>query len=185
MPKKDLIYKYCLQNAIFYNGKADAKSVMGKTMSAEPELRKNASEVKKEIEKQVKEVNKLSLEKQRLELEKIDPKLMIREEKKQEELPSLQGAVKGKVVTRFAPSPTGPLNIAQVLRAAMLNYLIAKKYNGKFLLRIEDTDPRKVERKFIGWIKEDLTKLGIKWDKLIQQSKRLDVYYKKMEELLR
>ena len=44
-----------------------------------------------------------------------------------------------KVATRFAPSPTGPLHIGGV-RTALYNYLFAKKFNGTFVLRIEDTD---------------------------------------------
>jgi glutamyl-tRNA synthetase len=49
---------------------------------------------------------------------------------------------KREVRVRFAPSPTGPLHIGGV-RTALYNYLFARKHNGKFLLRIEDTDQKR------------------------------------------
>jgi len=77
--------------------------------------------------------------------------------------------------TRFAPSPTGFLHIGN-LRAALFNYAIARKAGGTFILRLDDTDPERSTQEFADAIKEDLTWLGLGWDRLETQSSRLDRY---------
>ncbi|MEM1236778.1 MAG: glutamate--tRNA ligase [Pseudomonadota bacterium] len=77
--------------------------------------------------------------------------------------------------TRFAPSPTGFLHIGN-LRPALMNYLIAKKAGGTFILRIDDTDPERSKQEYIDAIQTDLAWLGIEWDRIEYQSKRLDKY---------
>jgi len=68
-----------------------------------------------------------------------------------------------KVVTRFAPSPTGLMHLGNV-RTAMLNWMFAKKMGGKFLLRFEDTDQSRSEQQYIDALKEDMLWLGLAWD---------------------
>ena len=77
--------------------------------------------------------------------------------------------------TRFAPSPTGYLHIGN-LRAALFNYAIARQAGGEFILRIDDTDPERSKQEYIDGIMEDLTWLGISWDRIEYQSKRLERY---------
>lgn len=77
--------------------------------------------------------------------------------------------------TRFAPSPTGYLHIGN-LRAALFNYAIARGQGGQFVLRIDDTDPERSKQEYIDAIQEDLTWLGLTWDRIEYQSKRLDRY---------
>ena len=77
--------------------------------------------------------------------------------------------------TRFAPSPTGYLHIGN-LRAALFNHAIARQAGGTFVLRIDDTDPERSKQEFIDGIMEDLSWLGITWDRVEYQSKRLDNY---------
>ena len=77
--------------------------------------------------------------------------------------------------TRFAPSPTGYLHIGN-LRAALMNFLIAKKSQGEFILRIDDTDADRSKQEFVDSILFDLEWLGLKWDKIEYQSKRLEQY---------
>ncbi|MEN8918036.1 MAG: glutamate--tRNA ligase [Octadecabacter sp.] len=77
--------------------------------------------------------------------------------------------------TRFAPSPTGYLHIGN-LRAALFNYAIARQAGGEFILRIDDTDPERSKQEFIDGIMEDLKWLGISWDRIEYQSKRLERY---------
>jgi glutamyl-tRNA synthetase len=178
------ILKYALQNALFYGGRANPKSVLGKVLGSEPDLRSNPAQVRIEIEKTVADINRLSLKVQEARLRELAPEMLVKEEKKQEELPPLPNAEPGKVVTRFAPSPTGPLNIAHLLRAAMLNYLYARKYQGRFILRLEDTDPGKIEKVYYKAIQEDLEVAGIKWDKLLIQSDHMNLYYRHARELL-
>jgi glutamyl-tRNA synthetase len=103
-----------------------------------------------------------------------------------------------EIRVRFAPSPTGKLHIGS-LRTAFYNYLFAKKYNGKFLLRIEDTDQERLKKDSIENIVESLDWAGIRpdygpnisnADDSTQgapwlQSKRLDLYQKYADQLLR
>mgnify|MGYP005986965817 FL=1 len=78
-------------------------------------------------------------------------------------------------ITRFAPSPTGYIHVGN-LRTALMNYLIARKAGGTFILRIDDTDPLRSEEKYVDGIKQDLEWLGLHWDKVERQSERLDRY---------
>lgn len=77
--------------------------------------------------------------------------------------------------TRFAPSPTGWLHIGN-LRAALMNFAIARQSGGTFILRIDDTDQDRSKQHFIDGIKTDLEWLGLEWDRVEQQSARLDRY---------
>ena len=84
--------------------------------------------------------------------------------------------------TRFAPSPTGYLHVGN-LRTALMNYLIARRAGGTFILRIDDTDPERSKEEYVEAIKEDLSWLGIRWDRLERQSARLDRYEAAAERL--
>jgi glutamyl-tRNA synthetase len=77
--------------------------------------------------------------------------------------------------TRFAPSPTGYLHIGN-LRAALFNHAIARRAGGTFILRIDDTDPERSKQEYVDGIMADLTWLGISWDQIEYQSKRMDRY---------
>ena len=87
-----------------------------------------------------------------------------------------------KVLTRFAPSPTGNLHIGNA-RSAILNWIYAKKFNGSFILRIDDTDKERSKEEFTDSIKEDLKWLGVKWEYTFKQSERVENYNKKILEL--
>ena len=88
------------------------------------------------------------------------------------------------VITRFAPSPTGYLHIGG-LRTALFNYLWAKKNNGKFRLRIEDTDLARNKDEAVKAILEAFKWVGMNWDdEVVYQSERFDVYKKYVDELL-
>lgn len=84
--------------------------------------------------------------------------------------------------TRFAPSPTGYLHIGN-LRAALFNWLIARKAGGTFILRIDDTDPERSKEEYVDGIKQDLEWLGLTWDRTERQSLRLDRYAEAGERL--
>ncbi len=71
--------------------------------------------------------------------------------------------------TRFAPSPTGYLHIGN-LRAALFNWLIARKSGGTFILRLDDTDPERSKEIYVDGIREDLEWLGLTWDREERQS---------------
>ena len=85
-------------------------------------------------------------------------------------------------VCRFAPSPTGYLHIGN-LRSALMNYLIARKTGGTFILRLDDTDQERSKQEYVDGIKADLEWLGLSWDRVERQSLRLDRYRSMAEEL--
>ncbi len=88
------------------------------------------------------------------------------------------------VRVRFAPSPTGFLHIGGV-RTALFNWLFARHEGGKFILRIEDTDKQRSERRFEDDILKNLEWLGITWDEPpARQSERLEIYEKNLKNLL-
>jgi glutamyl-Q tRNA(Asp) synthetase len=80
------------------------------------------------------------------------------------------------IVTRFAPSPTGPLHLGHAL-SALTGWRLAHATAGRFLLRIEDIDRGRCRAEFIDGIEADLRWLGIEWDMPVwRQSARFDVY---------
>ena len=85
-------------------------------------------------------------------------------------------------VTRFAPSPTGYIHVGN-LRTALMNWMIARKAGGTFILRIDDTDPERSKQEYVDAIKEDLEWLGLTWDKIETQSSRLDRYAEAADKL--
>ncbi len=88
------------------------------------------------------------------------------------------------IVTRFAPSPTGYLHIGG-LRTALYSYLWAKKNEGKFLLRIEDTDLKRNSLEAAKAIEEAFKWVGLKQDgEIFYQSKRMDIYKEHIQKLL-
>ncbi len=87
-----------------------------------------------------------------------------------------------QTITRFAPSPTGYIHVGN-LRTALMNYLIARKAGGTFILRIDDTDPERSKEEYVDGIKQDLEWLGLHWDRVERQSDRLDKYHAAAEEL--
>ncbi|MFQ6070703.1 MAG: glutamate--tRNA ligase [Candidatus Aminicenantales bacterium] len=89
------------------------------------------------------------------------------------------------VRVRFAPSPTGHLHVGAA-RTALFNWLFARHHDGKFILRIEDTDTARSSEEMTRGIIEGLKWLGLEWDEgPFFQSQRLDVYRRKAEELVR
>ena len=97
-----------------------------------------------------------------------------------------------KVRVRFAPSPTGPLHIGGV-RTALYNYLFAKKHNGDFILRIEDTDSQRTVSGAEEYITETFDRLHLKFDEGVhvggkyapyRQSERKEIYKKYVKELI-
>ncbi len=88
-----------------------------------------------------------------------------------------------KFVTRFAPSPTGPLHLGHAY-SALLAHDMARNRNGKFLLRLEDIDQQRCHQKWEEGIFEDLCWLGIKWDEpVVRQSRNLKTYQVALDSL--
>ena len=185
MELNDVIRRYILINSTTHGGKAQPKSVLGSILAEHPDLRSRVMEIRSLIEEDAAEINTWPPERQQKELEKLGgmQQAEIKQEKK--DLPELEVGREGFVV-RFAPNPDGALHVGNA-RPAILCYEYAKKYNGKFILRFDDTDPKiKVpEKRFYAWIREDLKWLGIRYDQEITASRRLNIYYRHAEELVK
>src|SRR5574340_906854 len=98
----------------------------------------------------------------------------------------------GKIRVRFAPSPTGYVHVGNA-RTALFNWLFARHSRGKFILRIEDTDIERSERRFETQLLEDLKWFGLDWDEgpdcggplgPYRQSERKDLYRNHSLELV-
>ena len=98
---------------------------------------------------------------------------------KQKELPGSHE----NIVLRFAPNPSGPLHIGHS-RAAVPNAEYVKRHGGKLILRIEDTDPKRVFEPAYEMIPEDLKWLGVNPDEIIYQSDRFEIYYDYARKLI-
>lgn len=88
-----------------------------------------------------------------------------------------------EIRTRIAPSPTGDLHIGTA-RTALFNYLFARQNNGKFIMRIEDTDKERSKKEFEDNIIDGFKWLGLEADELYRQSERTDVYKKYIQQML-
>jgi len=85
-------------------------------------------------------------------------------------------------VLRFAPSPTGWLHVGNA-RVALVNWLLARRQGGRFLLRLDDTDAERCRPEYAAGIEEDLRWLGLDWDGMVRQSERLALYAAAAEKL--
>jgi len=181
---KSNIRNLALQNAIKFNGKANPGAVIGHLISEDLSIKKDMKEISKKVNEIIKEVNGLSVEEQRKELEKVAPDLLKEKKKEKEErkLHELKNA--NKVIMRFEPSPSGPLHIGHAY-VLSLNSEYCKKYKGKLILRIGDTNPENIYEPAYELIEKDA-----KWvtndniAKVIVQSSRLGIYYEYMEKLI-
>lgn len=86
------------------------------------------------------------------------------------------------VKVRFAPSPTGKLHIGNA-RTALITWLFARNRDGKFLLRIDDTDSSRSTEENVQVIKDALTWLNLDWDELERQSRRTEIYDAAVQKL--
>ena len=159
------IRKIALQNAFEHEGKTQDKIVLAKILGTKPEFRSNVKEIARDIAEVVSAVNQISFEEQKKEIEENFPEILIPKEKieEREGLPPLKNAEQGKVITRFPPEPNGYPHIGHA-KAAIINAEYAKMYGGKFILRMDDTNPEAERMEYHAAIKVGLDWLGIKFD---------------------
>src|SRR3989338_3466759 len=184
---KQLILKYALQNSVKFDGKPNIGAVIGKLISEDAALKTKIAEVQKEIKKTIAEISKLTVEQQLAKLQEIAPELLEKKEKKKRELPELPGAVEGKIkdfVTRIPPEPSKYAHIGHAL-SFLLNYMYAKKYNGRCIMRFEDTNPETCKQEYVDAMIEDVTKyLEIKPDRIFKVSEDMEKFYEFAEKLV-
>ena len=179
-----VIRKHCLANAVKYGGKANAKAVIGKLLAERPDLRAQARELSELVRQIVEQVNALSLDEQRSHLREMAPELLEqRRERKEKELPPLEGAEMGRVVTRLPPEPSGYPHIGHAY-AGYINWYYARKYKGRIVLRFEDTNPRNVRREYYDAFREGYRWMGIDWDKELKVSDDIPYFYDRGRDLL-
>lgn len=183
---RDSIEKFVLKNAFQFKGSVNSKVVLGLVLRNNPDFRKNVPEVVKIIDKVIVDVSKLSIDEIKSKLKQIAPELLI--EKKKEEIKGplkvLPNAEKGRFKVRIAPSPSGPLHIGHAYGAA-LNFEYAKMYGGKFITRIEDTNPENIYPPAYELIKDDASWItNDSVSETIIQSSRLGIYYDYAEKLV-
>ena len=179
------IRKIALQNAFEHEGKTQDKIVLAKILGTKPEFRSKVKEIALDIAEIVFAVNQISFEEQRKEIEENFPEILIPKEKieEREGLPPLKGAEQGKVITRFPPEPNGYPHIGHA-KAAIINAEYAKMYGGKFILRMDDTNPEAERMEYHAAIKVGLDWLGIKFDVIKNTSDDMELFYKKGIELI-
>jgi len=168
-----------LQNASEHEGKTRNDTVISKILGARSDLRNKTKEVIPLVSAVVSEVNKLSIVQQKAELEDYFPELLtVKPKHERIGLPPLDGAENGKVVTRFPPEPNGYPHIGHA-KAAIIDEEYAKMYDGKMILRFDDTNPENERLEYYAAIKVGLDWLGIKYDQVKNTSDDMELIYKK------
>lgn len=180
------IRKFALFNAVQHGKPPQAGAVMGRIMGMCPQLRGHAKEISRLVSEVVRELSRGDAASWRRELEVLAPELI-------EELGRRREPVKGlpplehheRVVMRFAPNPNGPPTLGSA-RGIIVNSEYAKRYNGRFILRFDDTDP-KTKRPLLDaydWYLEDCRWLGAEPDEVVIASDYMDTYYEYAQELI-
>ncbi len=179
------IRKFALQNAVQFNGEANPKSIVGRIMGTFSEARDDPKATMAAISEIVNEVNSLSPEQQTEELKSTAPEMLEKKEhEKKKGLKPLPNAEKGKVIMRFAPSPSGPMHIGHAMTLGVISEYCAM-YEGRLIIRIEDTNPENIYPPAYDMIPEEaqwLTNNNVK--EVMIQSDRLPIYYKYVEKFL-
>ena len=182
---KNILFLCALQNAVKHGGVPQAGAVVGMVMSAHPELRPRAKEVATLAKEAVADVAALSAGDRVTQLQARAPEMydaIYAKHEHRKVLPDLESADHG-VVMRFAPNPSGPLHIGHA-RAAVLNDAYVRQYGGRYILRIEDTDPKRVDPEAYAMVKEDIAWLGLGITETVTQSERLHLYYDLCRQLI-
>jgi len=182
---KELLFCCALQNAVKHGGVPQAGAVIGMVMGAHPELRSRAQEISALAQEAIADVAVLSVDERVAKLQAIAPDMyasLFEKHEHKKVLPDLEGTENG-VVMRFAPNPSGPLHIGHA-RAAVLNDAYVKMYGGRYILRIEDTDPKRVDPEAYEAVREDIAWLGLGITETVTQSDRLPLYYDLCRQLI-
>ncbi len=179
MDLEKIVEKAIIKNILEQRKKADLNAVMKKIISENPELRKEVKKIIEIAKQKIEEYNNLPIEK----IEKIAEELNIKIEEKSKEYEWPELEIKGKIITAFPPEPSKYPHIGHA-KAAYVNYYYAKKYNGIFILRFEDSNPEKVKREYYNAFRNDLKWLEIDWQKEDILSLHLEEFYNAARELI-
>jgi glutamyl-tRNA synthetase len=183
MELEELARKYALKNAVDYEGECNPGAVIGQIMAKEDF---EPGKVQQIAGKVCGEINEMSLEEQREALEDYE---FEEDTDEHDPIPDLEVDDEEKVVVRFAPNPNGPPHIGHA-RGMVINGELKQKYDGKLILRFDDTDPRKKrplkteEYDAYEMYQEDYNWLGYEVDEVRHSSKQFDKYIEYAEKLI-
>jgi glutamyl-tRNA synthetase len=183
MELEETARKYALKNAVEYGGECNPGAVIGKLINETGEEPEEAQKVAGKI---CGEVNRMSLEEQEEALTEYE---FEEQEHEHDPIPDLDVEEDEEVVVRFAPNPNGPPHIGHS-RGMVINGELRDKYDGKLILRFDDTDPRTKrplkteEYDAYQMYPEDYEWLGYKPDEIRYCSKNFDTYIEYAEELI-
>jgi len=171
------IYIFALENALKHNGKADKGAIIGKVIALDNSLKTSIKEWQSIIDESISKISSFSEEQIKEELKQNDKErfenLSVKHKKDFNELPN---AVIGKVITRIPPEPSKYSHIGHAL-SFLINYIYAKRYEGKSVLRFEDTNPGKSNWEYVKDCLASLEYIGITPDKTVYVSDDMDIFY--------
>ncbi|MHB8566630.1 MAG: glutamate--tRNA ligase [Nitrososphaerales archaeon] len=191
---ENLAKKYALLNALAHGGRADQGSVVGRMLAENADLRGDAKHVRALVAKTVGEVNAIDVDEQSRVLGEQFPQALEQDVARKKEasrqdsektpsLPELPDATKGCVVTRFPPEPNGYMHIGHA-KAATIGFDYAKKYEGRFIVRFDDTNPAAEKKEYYSAFLESLDWLGIKPDLVRNASDDMERFYELAEQMM-
>jgi glutamyl-tRNA synthetase len=181
---KESILKYALHNAALHGGKANQGAVIGKVIAEHPEAKQDMKKLAREVATVIREISPLTTEQQLAKLKEIAPQLLEKKEREEKDIFAFLGIRQGqKVVTCFPPEPSKYPHIGHA-KAILLNYELARRYKGTFILRFEDTNPLLAEKHLYPIHKECYAWLGISPDKVENASEYMDEFYTYAEQLI-
>ena len=173
----DFVKSIALKNASQHNGRTNVNVVLSHLMSTKLDLKNSVDKLLPIIKDVVQEVNKLSIEQQGVLIQEFSE--YYKEEKSVQKgvcLQELANAQQGKVITRFPPEPNGYPHIGHA-KAAIIDEEYAKMYNGKMILRFDDTNPLNEKIEYYQAIRDGLEWLGIKPDLVKNTSDDISVLH--------
>jgi glutamyl-tRNA synthetase len=175
---KEAARKHALKNRQEF-GEASVDAVTGSTFQ---DADGSPEEIQQAAESAVEEVNSLSDAQVEEEMQEFDYE---EQEHEHDPLPDLEGADDSEVVVRFAPNPNGPPHLGSA-RGMVVNGELAEKYDGKLVLRFDDTDPRNKRPRRSGYesYPEMFEWLGYEVDEVVKSSKQFEKYYSHADELV-
>ena len=186
-----IIQKLALQNAYKYGKVPQVGAVTGKLLGTHSELKPRAKELMPIVKKVLEDIELMSPEEVKLKLQSIAPELieelLVKKEVRRglPELDISKVQPGQKVTLRIAPNPNGPPSLGNA-RGIIVNQEYARMYDGKFIMRFDDTDPliKKPMLEAYRWYVEQATWLGCPPDEVYIASDRIPMYYEYAEKLI-